>query len=86
MNGIIKNFRRGKRTVTPNHFIIVVDGMDSKAKASKLIGKKVHWKTSSGKLMKGKISAVHGNKGAVRARFEKGLPGTAVGTKIVIHA
>jgi ribosomal protein L35AE/L33A len=37
------------------------------------------------KKISGKISAVHGNKGAVRAIFESGLPGQAVGGTVVIN-
>jgi large subunit ribosomal protein L35Ae len=80
----IKNFRRGRRTQHTNQFILVSDSIDSKEKASALIGKKVEWTTSSGKKIKGKISRVHGRKGAVIARMEKGLPGTAIGTKITV--
>ncbi len=80
----IKNFRRGRRTQHTNQFVLVADSVDSKAKGSALIGKKVEWTTKSGKKIQGKISRIHGNKGAVIARMEKGLPGTAVGTDITI--
>ena len=82
MKMTIKNFRRGRRTQHTNQFVLVADSIDSKAKASALIGKKVDWKTTSGKTIKGTITRVHGNKGAVTARMEKGLPGTAIGKKI----
>jgi large subunit ribosomal protein L35Ae len=83
IEGVIKNYRRGVRTVTTNQCIIYYDSMDKKQSAE-LLGKKVEWTTSSGKKMKGKITGLHGGKGAVRARFEKGLPGQAIGTKITI--
>lgn len=86
MKGIIHNFRGSRRIKTGNQMIIEVEGTDDKAKAEKLIGKEVVW-TSPGKNkteIKGKISAVHGNKGAVRAIFERGLPGQAIGTEIKI--
>lgn len=84
MEMIIKNFRRGRRTQHTNQFVLVSDSINSKTKASALIGKKAEWKTLSGKIIKGKITRVHGNKGAVTARMEKGLPGTAIGTKIEV--
>jgi len=84
MKMIIKNFRRGRRTQHTNQFILVSDSVNTKAKASALIGNKAEWKTPSGKTIKGKISRVHGNKGAVIARMEKGLPGTAIGKKISV--
>ncbi|PIN98897.1 MAG: 50S ribosomal protein L35ae [Candidatus Diapherotrites archaeon CG10_big_fil_rev_8_21_14_0_10_31_34] len=84
MRMVIKNFRRGRRTQHTNQFVLVSDSVNTKAKASALIGNKAEWKTTSGKIIKGKITRVHGNKGAVIARMEKGLPGTAVGTKITV--
>ncbi|MFH1664501.1 MAG: 50S ribosomal protein L35ae [archaeon] len=84
MEMTIKNFRRGRRTQQTNQFVLVSDSVDSKAKASALIGQKAEWTTTSGKTIKGKISRVHGNKGAVIARMDKGLPGTAIGTKITV--
>ena len=64
--------------------IVVIDGVD-KEKAEELIGKTVVWTSSAGKEIKGKISASHGNKGAVRVIFEKGMPGQAVGSKVKIE-
>ena len=64
--------------------ILKVKDVDSKEKASKLVGKKVSWKTPSGKEIKGEITFVHGNSGAVRAHFERGMPGQSIATKIKI--
>ncbi len=55
--------------------IIEVSGIDNKDKAGQLIGKKVVWKTSAGKQLIGQITAAHGNSGALRIRFETGMPG-----------
>ena len=77
-------FRRGKKTVTPKHFLIEIEGSDSKESATKFVGKTVTW-TSPGKTAKkitGKITASHGNNGVVRAIFERGLPGQAIGTEV----
>lgn len=85
MEGIIVNFRRGRKTQTTNQMIIMVKDYD-KAKAEKLVGKEVVY-TCEGKLkkqIKGKIAATHGNKGVVRAIFEKGMPGQAIGQKLEI--
>ena len=35
--------------------------------------------------MLGKINAIHGNKGALRAVFETGIPGQALGKKVKIE-
>lgn len=84
MKMTIKNFRRGRRTQHTNQFVLVADSVDTKTKASALMGKKVEWKSTAGKIIQGKVSRIHGNKGAVIARMQKGLPGTAIGGKITV--
>ncbi len=84
MKGIIVNYRRGRHTQNPRQMIIKVEGVESREEAEKLIGKEVIFKTPSGKEIKGKITAPHGNKGAVRARFERGLPGQALGKEVTV--
>lgn len=67
--------------------ILYVSGVDTKEKAEGLIGKKVSW-TAPGKnktTITGKISAPHGRKGAVRAIFERGMPGQAIGKKVMVE-
>lgn len=56
--------------------------MQNREEAKKLIGKIVEWKSPSGKIIHGKISDAHGNKGLLRAIFEKGLPGQAITNEI----
>lgn len=77
MKAIVIQFRRGRKTYTPKHFILDV-GAKNREEAEKSIGKEVSWKSPAGKPIKGKISGSHGNKGLVRAIFEKGLPGQAL--------
>ena len=84
MEGIIRNFRRGKRTQKTNHMIIYLDSIDKREKAAKLVGKSVVWKSPKGKEIKGKIASSHGNKGAVRVIFDKGMPGQSIGSKVEI--
>jgi len=81
MKGIILQFRRGRHTYKPRHFIIDL-GLKSREEAEKYVGKTVEWKSKSGKIIKGKIAAPHGNKGLLRAIFEKGLPGQAITQEI----
>ena len=79
-------FRRGRRNYTPRHFLIEIPGCDNRIKAAKFIGKQVEW-TSPGaekKVLKGEITAAHGNKGLVRGVFEIGLPGQALNTPIEV--
>jgi len=48
-----------------------------------LIGRKVAWSVGERKI-RGKIVALHGRKGLVRARFRRGLSGYALGTHVEI--
>ncbi|MEM1535891.1 MAG: 50S ribosomal protein L35ae [Candidatus Pacearchaeota archaeon] len=84
MKGKVVSFRRGKHTYKPRHFIIEVDGIANKEKAKSFLGKKVVWKSPSGKKIHGIITSTHGNKGLLRAVFEKGLPGQAINDEVEI--
>lgn len=67
--------------------IVRVDGIDSKEKAEGIVGKSVSW-TTPGKLkkvIKGKISASHGNSGSVKVHFEKGMPGQSLGKEVKVE-
>ena len=83
MKATVIQFRRGRKTYKPRHFILDVQA-GSKEDAEKFVGKEVEWKSPAGKSIKGKISSPHGNKGLVRAIFEKGLPGQAVNTELEV--
>jgi large subunit ribosomal protein L35Ae len=86
MKGVIANFRRGRKTQTGNQMVIRAEGVKDRKKAESLAGKTVVFTTESGKQqIKGKISGAHGNKGAVKARFEKGMPGQAIGKQVSIE-
>ena len=84
MKGKVVQFRRGVNTIHEKHFLIEIEGTDSREKAEKFVGKHVAWTSPAGKVIKGKISAPHGKKGIVRAIFEKGLPGQAITTEVEI--
>jgi len=85
MEGVIVNFRCGRHTKSENQMVIVVKGIDKKEKTDKFMGKEVSWKSPAGKEIKGKITSSHGNKGALRVLFEKGMPGQAIGQKVEIN-
>ena len=83
--GVIQNYRLGTRNQKGNCLLVKIEGVDSNKEASRLIGRVVEWiNPKSGKTIRGKIVRTHGNKGVVRTRFKKGLPGQALGTKIKI--
>lgn len=85
--GKVIQFRRGRTTYKPRHFLIEIKEIKNREQAMKFVGKQVIW-TSPGKNSKkinGIVSSAHGNKGVVRAIFEKGLPGQAIGTEVNIE-
>lgn len=86
MNATILSYRRARRTQTPNQILIKTEGISKKEDTTKLMGKRVVWTTKAGKKMVGTITKPHGRNGVVVARFAKGLPGQALGTKIEIVA
>ncbi len=65
--------------------VLQVSGVDNKDKASKLIGKKVVWKSPAGKQLNGEITNIHGNSGALRVRFDTGMPGQSIGAKVAVE-
>lgn len=79
--GIIVNYRVGPKTQKPRECIIQFKHVRSASEAGRLIGRKVAWKREENKII-GKVVALHGRKGLVRARFRKGLPGQALGTPV----
>ena len=88
MEGIIVNFRRGRKTTYDNQMIVEPEGVKSREEAEKLVGNKVVWKNPQGKNkveIKGEVRSAHGGKGAVRVLFEKGMPGQAIATKVQIQ-
>ncbi len=84
MKATLIQFRLGSRTYKPRHYLIAVEGYKTRKDAAKLVGKHVVWTSPGNRQIKGVIKAPHGNKGVVRAIFEKGLPGQAVATKVEI--
>jgi len=87
MKAKVIQFRRGRKTFKPRHFLLEMPEIKNREEASKFVGKSVEWKSSgkNEKIITGKISSAHGNNGVVRAIFEKGLPGQAIGTEVEIN-
>lgn len=81
MIGTIINFRRGKHITSNNQMIVKPESSSSKDDATKLVGKKISYNTGK-KDMVGEVVSAHGNSGAVRVKFESGMPGQAIGQKV----
>jgi large subunit ribosomal protein L35Ae len=87
MQGRIANYRNSDSLVYPTHAIVHPEGCATRAAAAKFVGKKVVW-AAPGKAKKtiiGKIASAHGNSGAVRVIFERGIPGQALGQDVAIE-
>jgi large subunit ribosomal protein L35Ae len=82
MEGTIVNFKSSVTRQTGNQMIVSVPGIESREKATGLVGKNVVWTTPAKKEIKGEVRSAHGNKGALRILFEKGMPGQAIGQKV----
>jgi len=83
MKARVVQFRRGLKRIHERHFILDV-GVKTREEADKFVGKRVVWTSPAGKEIKGEISSAHGNKGLVRAIFEKGLPGQAKNDEVEV--
>ncbi|MGV8086519.1 MAG: 50S ribosomal protein L35ae [Candidatus Woesearchaeota archaeon] len=84
MEGTIVNYRRNSTGQTNNHLVVKVQNVDTKDKATKFVGKTVIYNTGKKDII-GKINAIHGNSGALRAVFTQAIPGQALGAKVKIE-
>lgn len=78
MNAKIVGFRGSRREMYSNYAVIET----GERNPASLIGKKVIWKTQTGKTIAGKILRTHGRQ--LLARFQRGLPGNAVGSEVEV--
>jgi large subunit ribosomal protein L35Ae len=67
--------------------LITIDKVDSRDKAEGLTGKTVSWQTpgKEKKVISGKVTGAHGNKGVIKAKFERGLPGQSLGQDVSLE-
>jgi len=75
---VILNYRVGPKSQRSKECLLKFNGIDTVQDAAHLVGRKVAWPINERKCI-GKIVALHGKKGVVRARFRKGIPGQALG-------
>lgn len=83
--GVFTSYRRGKHTQRNHQTLIRIEGIDDWKEAARFIGRKVTWNSPTGNVLMGRIVGVHGRRGVVKARFQKGLPGHAIGAAVTIH-
>ena len=83
IHGTVTNYRRGPRTQRNKELILLILGVKSRRDASKFIGRRVECRLS-GKILRGKIVKAHGRAGGVLVRFNSGVPGQIIGSKVAI--
>lgn len=84
MNARIVHFRQSRHGTTGNQMLVEAEGVLSREAADKLVGKKVVFKTKNGEI-RGEVASAHGNSGVLRVRFERGMPGQAIGQELQIQ-
>ncbi len=82
--GVIVNYRIGPKTQRPHEYVVRIEGVSDRDEASAYLGRRVEWVSPKGERFVGSVARLHGNNGAVVVRFRKGLPGTALGTRVAI--
>ncbi len=82
--GVVTSYRRGKHLQHTNQVILIFNEVETRAAAAVLVSRKVKWTSPEEKEFLGKVLGVHGNSGAVRAKFRTNLPGQAIGTPVVL--
>lgn len=78
------NYRLGPRSQRPRECLIQFPKIKSRSDVSQLIGRRIAWSDGKNNTIIGVIVAPHGNKGLVRARFRRRLPGQALGSTVKI--
>jgi large subunit ribosomal protein L35Ae len=85
MKAAISNYKRSRHSQKSRHMIVFAEGVKNRKDAQALKGKEIVFTTSGKHKIKGKVAAAHGNKGAVRVIFQRGLPGQSLGQKAEIN-
>ena len=83
--GIFYQYARSRRVQQNNFILIKFPSIKDFGQAARLIGRGVAWEAPSGHKLRGRIVSTHGKKGAVKAKFEHGLPANAIGTEVIVE-
>lgn len=87
MKATVTAYQRSVNKIHPHNVLIRIDGVNTVAEASKFLGKKVtvpNPEAAKKPGITGKLVALHGRNGVLRARFLKGIPGQAIGRECTV--
>lgn len=84
LDGVILGYKRGLRKQYPKYVYLKFSNCLSDSEASRLIGRRVVWRSKKGFKVIGKIVRIHGRRGVVIAKFRTPLPGQAIGSRVVL--
>jgi large subunit ribosomal protein L35Ae len=82
--GVVLNYRLGGKSQRPRQCLIKVLGVEA-WESKMLFGWKVGWPLDDPKIF-GRITGRHGRRGTLKAKFERGLPGQALGSRVRLRA
>jgi large subunit ribosomal protein L35Ae len=83
--GTFYEYPRSRRVQQNNFALIKFPSINDFGQAARLIGRMVAWEAPSGRKLRGKIVSTHGKNGAVKAKFEHGLPANAIGSEVTLE-
>jgi len=81
--GFIVSYRMGPKNQRSKEYVLKFPDVKSSSEAARLVGRKIAWPVGE-RRTRGKIVALHGKRGLVRARFRKGLSGKALGAPVEV--
>jgi large subunit ribosomal protein L35Ae len=87
---VVTGYTKGKSDQKPNHSILKIEGVNTKADTEFYLGKRVAYiykakslkSDSKVRAVWGKITRHHGNSGSVQAKFTRNLPAKSFGASI----
>lgn len=87
---VVTGYTKGKSDQKPNHSILKIEGVNTKADTQYYLGKRVAYVYKAKSLKAGskvravwgKITRHHGNGGSVQAKFARNLPAKSFGASI----
>jgi large subunit ribosomal protein L35Ae len=80
-SGTVSAFRHSK--FKQDNYQTIVD-LAKPEQAAELLGARVVWARNDGLKIRGRVVALHGSKGALRVRWDRGFPPQALGTRVTI--